>query len=222
MADVKPLRHGYTNSTLTDGRVVTKTYLGPDAEGRQATEELALRRLAGLLPVPALVSSTPGTCTTAWVAGQPGQEAIEVGRAADVLHACGVLLNQLQQVDPSLLFERAEGTLVHNDFGPNNVLMRPDLSGVQLLCDWEWVAVGDRYTDLAWAEWIVREHHPYATDALPALFEGYMDRPPWRVRQAAMARRAGQHREFVRRWHGSAAIWDNRIAAILAWPELGN
>lgn len=215
--------HGYTNATRTDKQVVVKTYLGPDGADRQAREELALRRLAGRLPVPTLVDSTPGTSTTTYVSGIPGQEAIEAGHAYEVLLACGRLLAQLQRVDARTLFETEPGaTLVHNDFGPNNVLMADDLSEVRLLCDWEWATVGDPNTDLAWAEWIVRTHHPESLAALPALFDGYGQRPPWEVRQAAMLQRAQIHREFVRRWHGTDGerLWDDRLAAITSWREL--
>jgi hypothetical protein len=33
---MRPLKHGYTNSTLGDGAVVEKTYEGPDADLRLA------------------------------------------------------------------------------------------------------------------------------------------------------------------------------------------
>lgn len=220
---MQPMPHGYTNATRTDGQVVVKRYLGPDSVDRQAREELALKRLAGLLPVPTLLDSTPGTSTTAYESGVPGQAAIADGHAASVLHACGRLLAQLQEIDPRALCEVGPGvTLVHNDFGPNNVLMANDLSKVRLLCDWEWVTVGDANTDLAWAEWIVRTHHEESLGALPALFDGYGHRPRWEVRQTAMLERARVHREFLRRWHGTDGerLWDDRLAAISSWREL--
>jgi hypothetical protein len=222
---MEPLPHGYTNATVTDRRVVVKTYQGPESQQRQSREELALLRLAGRLPVPTLLTSTAGVSTTAYVSGVPGQQAIEDGHASEVLNACGRLLAELQAIDPGLLFGagvEAGAVLVHNDFGPNNLLMRSDLRGARLLCDWEWVTVGDRDTDLAWAEFIVRLHHPAAVPALAALFEGYGDRPAWEARQAAMSRRAGVHREFVRRWHGdpAAELWTERLAAIASWREV--
>ncbi len=217
---MRAMPHGYTNTTVTDGRVVVKTYLGPDRELRQAREELALRRLAETLPVPTLIDTVPGTSTTGFVEGVPGQQAIAAGADGDVLHACGRLLAELQSVDPRVMFDDAGGdVLVHNDFGPQNIVMDDDHTGVRLLCDWEWVTVGDRDTDLAWAEFIVRFHHQVSVHALAALFEGYGAKPPWERRRAAMIARATAHREFVRRWHGAAgaATWDDRIAAIASW-----
>ncbi len=220
---MEPMAHGYTNATVTDHQVVVKTYLGPDSQQRQAREELALRKLTGKLPVPTLLDSAAGTLTTRFLSGVPGQDAIETGHAAEVLRACGRLLAQLQQVDPRNLFEVSAGaTLVHNDFGPNNMLMDSDLQSVQLLCDWEWVTVGHRLTDLAWAEFIVRLHHRESVQALVALFDGYGDKPAWQARQAAMTARAAVHREFVRRWHGhqAEALWRDRITAIASWREI--
>lgn len=79
--------------------------------------------------------------------------------------------------------------LVHNDFGPNNVVMGLDLTEVRLLCDWEWAALGHRYTDLAraglawpglaWAEFIVRYHHPeFVTNLQPASSSPQQSRSP--------------------------------------------
>ncbi len=220
---MQPMPHGYTNATVTDGRVVVKTYQGPDRDERQVREELALLRLAGQLPVPTLLHSSAGISTTEFVPGTPGQEAIAEGHAAEVLYACGRLLAQLQQVTPPVLFDVSTGpVLVHNDFGPNNVVMAPDLQGVRLLCDWEWVGVGDPTTDLAWAEFIVRLHHPGSVAALDALFDGYGHRPPWEARRSAMADRADAHRQFVRRWHGEQgeSLWKDRLAAIATWRDV--
>lgn len=219
---VEPLRHGYTNSSFTDGQVVVKTYLGPDSSERQAREELALRRLEGRLPVPAVIASRPGQLTTTFAAGVPAQEAIEGGSASEVLYACGRLLVELQSVDPRQVFEDCgQSVLVHNDFGPNNIVMHPNLAYARLLCDWEWVTAGARITDLAWAEFIVRLHHPESVHALAALFEGYGEKPVWELRQAAMSERATVHSDFVQRWHGrrQATVWSDRIAAIASWRE---
>lgn len=69
---VEPMAHGYTNATVTDHQVVVKTYPGPDSQQRQVREELALRKLAGRLPVPTLLDSTTGTLTTRFLSGVPG------------------------------------------------------------------------------------------------------------------------------------------------------
>lgn len=221
---MEALRHGYTNRSVTDGHLVVKSFVGPDQAARQAREELALRRLAGILPVPELVSSVPGAITTTLAAGVPAQEAISAGAATQVLHACGRLLVDVQSVDPRPVFRSVDdgSVLVHNDFGPNNVVMGLDLTQVRLLCDWEWVTLGHRYTDLAWAEFIVRYHHPEFVPALSALFDGYGNKPTWADRQAAMTARATSHRDFMQSWQGqqAASTWDQRLTAIAAWREM--
>lgn len=220
------LRHGYTNRSVSDGCVVVKTYLGPDCAARQDREDRALRSLAGVLPVPELLHSVPGTSTTAFVPGIPAQDAMNAGGAAEVLNACGRLLRLVQSVDPRLVYDDVgcDGgfVLVHNDFGPNNIVMQTNLSESRLLCDWEWVTIGNRNTDLGWAEFIVRYHHPESVLALSALFDGYGGKPSWGERQEAMALRAVTHRDFVRRWQGleRATTWDDRIAAITSWKQV--
>ena len=219
------MRHGYTNRSVTDGHLVMKSFVGPDPAVRQAREELALRRLAGLLPVPELVASVAGTVTTTLAEGVPAQEAIAAGAADRVLHACGRLLAAVQSVDPRRVFGGVDdgSVLVHNDFGPNNVVMDLDMADARLLCDWEWVVPGDRTscTDLAWAEFIVRYHHPESVAALDALFDGYGDKPAWADRHAAMTARATSHRDFLRKWQQqqAASTWDQRLATMAAWHE---
>ena len=222
---MEPMPHGYTNRSVTDGHLVVKSFVGPDPAARQAREELALRRLAGIPPVPELISSVPGTLTTTLAKGVPAQEAIDAGAADRVLHACGRLLADVQSVDPRRVFGSVDhgSVLVHNDFGPNNVVMDPEVTNARLLCDWEWVMPGDRTscTDLAWAEFIVRYHHPESVPALAALFDGYGDKPTWAHRHAAMTARATAHRDFLRSWQQlqAAATWDQRLATIAAWHE---
>ena len=43
---------------------------------------------------------------------------------------------------------------------------------VVALLDWEFAHQGDPTEDLAWAEWIVRTHHPTATTDLASLSRG--------------------------------------------------
>lgn len=181
------MRHGYTNHTVSDGRVVVKTYVGPDRATRQEREERALRSLAGVLPVSELLDSVPGTTTTAFVAGMPAQDAFAAGGAAEVFTACGRLLRRVQSVDPRHVFDDvddAAAVLVHNDFGPNNIVMTADLTEARLLCDWEWSTTGNRTTGLAWAEFIIRLHHP---ESVPAL--GLCSRATKRSRPGRNARK---------------------------------
>ena len=212
------LPHGYTNETRRDGDVVTKRYVGEDAVGRLRLEQGALESLAGRLPVPPVVGSTvdPPCLRLAWVAGRHGQELVDEGRAAAVLAACGRLLGVLQDVPPDDLpgVPGVGPVVVHGDFGPQNLLLDDDGGVPVALLDWELVHRGDPVEDLAWAEWIVRAHHPTAVGRLDALFSHSGSRPPWADRHAAMvgacraqlarAERAGDL-PGVRRWTGRVA-----------------
>jgi aminoglycoside phosphotransferase (APT) family kinase protein len=116
-------------------------------------------------------------------------------------------------------------TLVHGDFGPNNLLLgfTSNLStyAVTAVVDWEFGHLGDPIEDLAWCEWIVRMHHPDRVDALDAFFEAYgAPVPDWPLRQAAMVDRCVELREFCRRWEpdgAAVAQWDKRIRATAGW-----
>lgn len=224
MPQPEPMRHAYTNSCHRVGDAVTKVYAGPDASSRQDREESALRALVGRLPVPSILSSEAGVLTTAYVEGVPGQELIDAGRAEAVLFALGRLLVEIQSVPPTFLPTHAgSGVLVHHDFGPNNAVLDPAGETVLLIADWEWCTIGDRLTDLSWCELIVRLHHPEHIAALPALWDGYAERPRWQLRQQAMLARAEQLRRWVETWRGpdGDADWCDRISLVRSWRELG-
>lgn len=229
MSPPERLAHGYTNATASDGRTVKKRYLGPDADARQHSEVTALTALRGLLPVPPLVSAGPGEITLAFVGGRPGQELLEE-RPEDVLYAVGRLAAAVAVVDVSTLTaltgptEAAGSTggqvLVHGDFGPQNLLLDEDTLEPTALLDWELAHIGDAVDDLAWAEWIVRTHHPHLVAALPALFAGYGSEPAWRVRQEKMLAKCRWALDFVHRWSGPGSagfgLWQQRLAATAA------
>ena len=95
-------------------------------------------------------------------------------------------------------------------------------------CSSRWVAPefahpGDPVEDLAWAEWIVRIHHPRLVESLGAMFDGYGSRPTWQQRHAAMLDKCRWALEFVRRWPGAdlaaLAMWTQRIEATAAFRE---
>jgi hypothetical protein len=220
----EPLPHAYTNEVTALGDLVTKAYRGPGAVQRQRREELALRRLADRLPVATIVDSRPGALVLRRVAGRHGQERIDGGDGAAVLFGLGRLLREVQAVRPGFLDEfDGTGVLVHQDFGPNNVLFAEHGETIALLADWEWSTVGSPVTDLAWAEFIVRMHHPDHQQCLEALFAGYGSRPPWPERQAAMAQRADTVAAWVRSYRGAAAAttWEARARRIGRWRDLG-
>lgn len=214
------MRHGYTNETTRNGAVVRKTYAGPDARSRCAAELRALTRLHRLLPVPAVISSAPAHLTTAFVAGEHGQDLIDARRADEVLAACGALLRQLQELDPAILDGgtcNGDCVIRHGDFGPNNVVL--DSMAVTALVDWEFSGVGPAIDDVAWCEWIVRMHHRAAVGSLPAFFEAYGSIPPWDDRKRAMLGRCRFLEEFCVRWGSDAGRkqWQARAAATATW-----
>ena len=218
------LKHGYTNLTTTDGRTVVKSYLGPDADIRQHNEVTALTALGGVLPVPPIDAEADGELTLGLVTGRPGQELLEE-QPEQVLHAAGRLARRLAEVDLSLvaaLDAAPDGTvLVHGDFGPQNLLLDPETAEPTALVDWEFAHIGDPVEDVAWAEWIVRTHHPHLVSQLPALFAGYGAEPPWRARQQSMVEKCQWLLGFVRRWpdlsQAGVELWQRRLAATEAF-----
>jgi predicted Ser/Thr protein kinase len=211
--ETQTLRHGYTNETVRVGDEVVKRYLGPDAVARCEREAALLRRLAGRLPVPAVVGTRPAELRMEFVPGRHGQELLDGERAQSVLESCGRALRELQRV---------ERGLVHGDFGPQNLLFEPDTLQVTAILDWESAHQGDSIEDLAWGEWIVRMHHPDQVAALPGLFAGYGERPSWSVRQGAMLRRCSELLAFSRRWEpeGAAVVeWQRRRTATSTWVD---
>jgi len=216
----KRLPHGYTNFTQISRGVVLKRYAGPDAEVRQHAEVTALRYVADALPVPALVHEESGLIGTEYVAGIPGQELLErvpdavlrtIGRAAARLHDLDVGgLSSLGRVPVGAV-------LVHGDFGPQNMLFDEATAEAIAIVDWELAHLGDGVEDLAWAEWIVRTHHPHLVGSLPALFEGYGRQPAWDRRHASMIAKCEWALDFVQRWDPESAparaLWQNRLEA---------
>jgi aminoglycoside phosphotransferase (APT) family kinase protein len=188
---MRPLPHGYTHDTRTDGSTVEKRYQGPYADVRRSTERLVLSRLArGVVPLPRLLGEPAGALRMQHVAGVHGQDLIDAGHAAAVLRSCGQTLRQLQSAEAADVFDdvpvEPSAVLVHGDYGPNNMLFDPVTFATAAVLDWEWAHAGGPVEDLAWCEWIVRMHHPAAVDDLAHLFDGYGGRPDWSARQAAM------------------------------------
>ena len=218
----RALKHGYTNATTTDGRTVVKRYLGPDAEHPPAQRgHGADRAWPGSLPVPPIVAEADGEITLGLVAGRPGQELLEE-QPEQVLYAVGRLARGSRRWScrrsPPWTPPPTGTVLVHGDFGPQNLLLDPTTVEPTALVDWEFAHIGDPVEDLAWAEWIVRTHHPQLVPALPALFDGYGSEPPWPVRHESMLEKCRWLLGFARRWPDPTArpAWSSgsdRLAA---------
>jgi hypothetical protein len=149
------VRHGYTNATRIDGGRVVKRYLGKDAVERMRTEVDAIRRTAGRVPVPAVVRVEESECVVTFhrLPGRHGQELIDEGHGDRVLEAAGRTLRSLHAGSQA-------PTWTHGDYGPQNLLFDRATMEVTGVLDWEFARRGDPIDDLAWAEWIVRMHHP--------------------------------------------------------------
>jgi aminoglycoside phosphotransferase len=223
---VARLPHGYTNHTQhgPDG-VIEKVYIGPGGEERAVCELVCLSHLADLLPVPEVIGfdrDTPSVQLTR-LPGRHGQDLLVEGHAHRVLTLVGATLRHIQQL-PVSTFSELPGdgdVLVHGDFGPQNMLFDIDRGEVTGLLDWEFAHLGDHIEDLAWAEWIVRMHHPAAVVDLDALFTGAALHPAWDDRRASMLRACDHH---LARCSSAAdtdgiARWTTRCSLTAAWAE---
>ena len=208
------LAHGYTNLSWVENGQIVKEYDAADGQERLRVEVAALGRLAEVVPVPKVVAvdlvNRRAVLTT--MPGRHGQELIDEGFACQVLMAPGRTLRDLHRSVPGL---------AHGDYGPQNLLLEVAAWEVSAVLDWEFAHEGDPVEDLAWAEWIVRMHHPDAVGALFALFVGYGSQPAWKLRQERMLRKCAALGELCRRrGHTEGAeLWDHRQRATRTWTE---
>jgi aminoglycoside phosphotransferase (APT) family kinase protein len=221
---VSRLSHGYSNLTrrLPDGRV-EKRYEGLGRSERADREYACLVTLANRVPVAEVVERDPAVplLIVRDASGTHGQEMIDAGRAAQVLRLLGSILVSLHQVPPGAM-PSLVGTgpvIVHGDFGPQNVLIEDDR--INALVDWEFAHIGQPVEDLAWAEWIVRMHHPDAVDALPELLDASRLGIDWSARHRAMVARC---EELMRISEASGSadtldLWRDRLRRTEQWNE---
>jgi aminoglycoside phosphotransferase len=206
---------------LRGGRV-EKTYVGADGAARARTEAACLAALADRLPVPGVVLADPARArlTLEFLPGEHGQDLIDRGDAPLVLRRAGEALAALQRAPvPEVTGLDGDGpVVVHGDFGPQNLLVDRDAGRVTGVLDWEFAHRGAPVEDLAWAEWIVRTHHPRSVDALDDLFAGAGVRPSWTQRHDAMLRRVRGLLDDAER-SGSPSPWRARLDATESWPE---
>ena len=223
---VERLPHGYTNQTRRIGPGVEKTYVGFDSFTRAEREFSCLTGLFGRYPVPQVLefdASLP-VLVTSGVQGRHGQKLIEEGRAAQVLRLIGRQLSDLQSFAHSTVpgLTGPGDVIVHGDFGPQNILFTLDEPmGVSAVLDWELAHVGSPVEDLAWAEWIIRTHHPDAIEFLSELFEGSGVWPSWSDRHAAMVCRCRDYIAFCEEsgFDTATAEWRRRLRSTQGWGE---
>lgn len=221
------LPHGYTNWTrrVSPG-LVEKHYDGADCAERYRREVACLSQLGRYVPVPQIVGHDDATpsVTMAEIVGRPGQELMEEGHATLVMQLVGETLRALRGVDTDAVTGIAgDGSvLVHGDFGPQNMLIDPANGGrLVALLDWEFAHLGRPVEDLAWAEWIVRMHHPRHVESIGDLLAHCGESTSWADRHEAMVQRC---RELVRRSHEAdsreaEALWRTRTVATERWTD---
>jgi tRNA A-37 threonylcarbamoyl transferase component Bud32 len=220
---VDRLSHGYTNFTRLINGHVEKVYDGPQRWAHATHELTCLVALRDLLPVAAVIDqdlSIP-CLTLSLIPGRHGQDLIAEGHGVQVMRLVGEALAQLQAVAPETVrdLEGSGKVVVHGDFGPQNMLFDLDADRVTGVIDWESAHFGSRVEDLAWAEWIVRTHHPSEVGVLDHLFAAARQRPSWSERQAAMVR---QIRDLLAYCDtagltASALDWRDRLRRTQAW-----
>jgi Ser/Thr protein kinase RdoA (MazF antagonist) len=222
---VERLAHGYTNHTRRVRNGIEKRYEGPDSSRRAQREFTCLSSLFGRFPVPEILefdASVP-MLILGEVQGRHGQELIEEGKAAHILGVIGRQLSDLQLLKPSSLpgLTGPGDIIVHGDFGPQNILFSPDALHVSGVLDWELAHVGSAVEDLAWAEWIIRTHHPDVVDDLPELFAGSSLFFSWPDRQAAMVRQCRHYIAYCEASDSDAASaqWRRRLRTTEGWDE---
>ncbi len=209
------LAHSYTNTCWVVGDRFHKRYEGSDAAQRMRVELEALEQVAGRIPVPAVLDCNERRreVTFARVAGENGQDLIERGCANLALAAAGRTLRALHS--------SAGPTLVHGDYGPQNLLHDPATCEVVAVVDWEFAHLGDPVDDLAWAEWIVRLHHPAAVGAVTKLLAAYGSDPGWDTRHTSMLAACQRLRLHGERFndYAAATLWTSREAATANWQS---
>lgn len=218
------LPHGYTNHTRRAGSgIVEKRYVGAEATDRFEREYACLSHLAGRLPIPLVIGSDASipAVTLRDVAGTHGQDAVDAGNASEVLGLLGSLLDRLQKIETAAVpgLPGSGPVIVHGDFGPQNVLIQG--GEVRALLDWEFAHLGHPVEDLAWAEWIIRMHHPGDRAAIPELLVAAQLDASWTDRQAAMVARCVELLERVKRSGSTDAVnlWRQRLQLTESWTE---
>ncbi len=203
--------------------MVEKQYVGSDRAARAEREHACLVSLAHHVPVPEVIERDRAVplLIVRESLGAHGQDMIDAGRAPEVLRLLGSLLVSLQQIPLSDVpgLEGSGSVVVHGDFGPQNVLFEDDR--ITALLDWEFAHIGQPVEDLAWAEWIVRTHHPGAVDALPALLDAADLGIGWSARHQAMVTRCEELMRIAEAERSAEEVdlWRGRLRATEQWQE---
>jgi tRNA A-37 threonylcarbamoyl transferase component Bud32 len=209
----RQLPHGCTNETWRDRQSVSKRYTGTDAARRLRTEVNAILTVQQSVPVPAVIEVIERDLTVVFAAvpGAHGQDLLKQ-QPEPVLASAGRVLRRLNDCHPGM---------VHGDYGAQNLLLDDRAFEVTAVLDWEFAHSGDPVEDPAWAEWIVRMHHPAARWHLDALFEGYGHQPAWAARHAAMLQRCRELSQLAGAWGdaGAQQLWDQRSDLTERWLE---
>jgi thiamine kinase-like enzyme len=164
------------------------------------------------------------TISTRYVESRHAQDLLE--EHCDIVpFSLGKLARELQlvKVDAIAGSKRNEpDVLVHGDFGPQNLLFAPESFSERYLVDWEWAHFGDRFEDIAWAEWIIRMHYDSNQQMIASLYKGFGLVPPWETRHELMIRKCENILDFAKRDDDNTqaiSMWIDRVAQVKSFEE---
>jgi aminoglycoside phosphotransferase len=199
--------------------------VGPGRWNKFGRETACLRALRDRLPVPAVadVDEAVPLLLIADIEGRHGQELIDEGHGPVVLRLIGEALRNLQAIPPETIPELggSGSVIVHGDFGPQNTLFDLPGQAVTAILDWESAHIGEPVEDLAWAEWLVRMHHPHAVDMLGHLFDASGLHFNWPDRHEAMVRQCRAVLDYCESsgMAEATASWRTRLTTTKGWTE---
>ena len=219
------LPYGYTNKTHCEDGVVIKTYMGANARERYATELEIYQLLQGMTFMPDLIKydETRLNILTKYIKNRHAQDLLDEN-GSDVMCAIGKLLRDLQEIQIESIdgtIRRGSEVLVHGDFGPQNVLLARDSFEIVGLVDWEWAHFGDKFEDIAWAEWLIRMHYEAKRPMIDALYDGFREMPVWETRHTFMIKKCEAILDFAKRDRNEQSItmWSKRIHRVRTFTE---
>lgn len=216
------LPHGYTNATSASGNSITKTFVGLASGERYRSERACLHQLQMHPSVPTLLGSDDSALVIEMsiASGRHGQELIDEGHSRAVMRLLGAALSSLQTLHVHAVPQLSgDGSvLVHGDFGPQNSVFDFNRNTCVLI-DWEFAHVGHPVEDLAWAEWIVRMHHPTHVEIVDELLAASKLKIPWHVRHQSMLVRSLELVRFCEAGSNEegSQLWRSRLATTETW-----
>lgn len=219
------LPHGYTNNTRLENQVVVKAYSGANAHSRFLTELVMYQQLQDMAFMSELLGydQDARSISTRYIEGRHAQDLLE--EHCDIVpFTLGKLARELQSIEIDTVVKAKRNpsdVLVHGDFGPQDLLFASGALAKFYLVDWEWAHFGDRFEDIAWAEWIIRMHYDANPQMITSLYRGFGIVPPWNKRHELMVHKCEHILDFAKRDANAQAIsmWIDRVERVKSFRE---